>query len=111
MGSGCGEDKSIYGFETPHIVPEMGSARLLELLAATRPGRRLWLPAAHRTGQAQDSGRKPAPIAGNGCRRDAPEAHHSFVGGERGRLVYRRGAFLLPSLILRLAFTCAWIYV
>src|SRR5215212_11977770 len=76
----------------------MGSARLLELLAATRPGRRLRLPAAHRTGQAQDSGRKPAPIAGNGCRRDAPEACHSFVGGERGRLVYRRGAFLLPSL-------------
>src|SRR5829696_10455424 len=61
----------------------MGSARLLELLAATRPGRRLRLPAAHRTGQAQDSGQEPAQIAGNGCRRNTPEAHYSFVGRER----------------------------
>src|SRR5215217_5874929 len=27
----------------------------------------------------------------------------------QGRLACRRGAFLLPSLILRLAYTCAWI--
>ena len=70
----CGEDKIIYGGESPDLAPAVGARGVLELRAAAGHRRGARLPAAHRAGQAEDPRRQPRPAARHRPRRQGGRA-------------------------------------